>query len=434
MNRIKIRDMLIDGVPPDEIILAILADDPSAQARQYGIVDTFPSAAGFTGEGAGWYRNDVTNEQGTLVVAVQGNVLTGWNVIGKARNAVLDTEGSLADKLMAAMEEARFYGGDGRCSCSVGAPMSCGAPPEDGFTKSAHCAFMIVARIGDTDSGCGGQNGCAQGDYYLDFNIANQTWANPDPVFQLRDQYEAWKAERYGRPDGILSITSLDDPEVLGDGTSVRTIRIALHDLQGEPITEGGQTVTAVHAPDSAGLSTIGTITDLGNGAFEIEVMAGQGEGIDEFQITVDDGSQSATLYPFPSLVHRLGLQSDALTLSASGGRKVNFDLLGPGFSMGRRFLLMLSPDGTEPGYTLPSGEQLPLNVGRWLDASLVYGGHPLLQGGHGLLDASGRATVTLTVDTQQLAPLIGLPLAAAWMRLRPIDYISNPVEIVIEP
>ena len=94
----------------------------------------------------------------------------------------------------------------------------------------------------------------------------------------------------------------------------------------------------------------------------------------------------------------------------------------------------MLSPDGTEPGFTLSSGEVLPLNVGRWLDASLVPGGHPALQGGHGVLDASGRATVTLAADARQLAPLIGFPLAAAWMLLRPIDYISNPVEILIEP
>ena len=48
---------------------------------------------------------------------------------------------------------ARALGGDGRCSCSVSQPTSCGVPPP-GFQKSAHVAVFVVARLGDTNGLC----------------------------------------------------------------------------------------------------------------------------------------------------------------------------------------------------------------------------------------------------------------------------------------
>ncbi|HRJ49600.1 MAG TPA: FG-GAP-like repeat-containing protein, partial [Phycisphaerales bacterium] len=56
-------------------------------------------------------------------------------------------------KLMASMEAARAWGGDGRCSCSPAFPTGCTTLP-DTF-KSAHIAYMLIGRAGDRE----GSNG-----------------------------------------------------------------------------------------------------------------------------------------------------------------------------------------------------------------------------------------------------------------------------------
>ena len=89
-------------------------------------------------------------EQGSLVYAIQGNVLTGDPVVFEAERTLLSSTGDLGQRVMAAMETARAFGGDGRCSCSYGAPTNCGSPPPN-FDKSAHVAFLIISRIGDEE-------------------------------------------------------------------------------------------------------------------------------------------------------------------------------------------------------------------------------------------------------------------------------------------
>ena len=88
---------------------------------------------------------------------------------------------------MAAMQAARSMGGDGRCSCSPTLPTSCGSPPPS-FTKSAHIAYMMVARAGDTEGSNGIYRtpgvpfGIAAGDFThdgrTDLVLANPSFAN----------------------------------------------------------------------------------------------------------------------------------------------------------------------------------------------------------------------------------------------------------------
>ena len=93
--------------------------------------------------------------------SLRGDHVTLAGAIEAVEQAVLDTEGDFAAKLMAAMEAARKMGGDGRCSSKTGSPTSCGAPPKT-FTKSSDIGFMMIGRHGDTDGTCGGA-GCATG-------------------------------------------------------------------------------------------------------------------------------------------------------------------------------------------------------------------------------------------------------------------------------
>ena len=161
-NRVLIRDRLSQDIPPSQILDELTAFDPGHQTRQYGIVDARGRAATFTGTGAGAWAGGQTGQftsthagrASTIIYAVQGNVLTGEPVVTAAVQAITTTQGDLAAKLMAGMQAARSLGGDGRCSCAPSAPTACGAPPPT-FTKSAHIAYMLIARAGDAE----GSNG-----------------------------------------------------------------------------------------------------------------------------------------------------------------------------------------------------------------------------------------------------------------------------------
>lgn len=150
-NRVFIRDGLLAGTDPDQILAGLATFDTGHQTRQYGIVDTAGRAATFSGTSAGNWAGGVTGQAGDLVYAVQGNLLTGPNVVDDAVDALLTTEGDLPAKLMAAMEAARAAGGDGRCSCPGSNPTGCGSPPPS-FEKSSHIAYVMGARAGDTDA------------------------------------------------------------------------------------------------------------------------------------------------------------------------------------------------------------------------------------------------------------------------------------------
>ncbi|QOJ00799.1 MAG: VCBS repeat-containing protein [Phycisphaeraceae bacterium] len=151
LNRTLIRDGLLDGLPLPQILAGLAASDSGHQTRQYGIASTRGDTLTFSGTGAGAWAGGRTGRTGDLVWAVQGNVLTGAPVVDRAVEAIENTPGDLAEKLMASMEAARLMGGDGRCSCQVNNPTGCGAPPPQ-FTKSAHIAYMLIARAGDAQN------------------------------------------------------------------------------------------------------------------------------------------------------------------------------------------------------------------------------------------------------------------------------------------
>lgn len=158
-NRIFLRDGLVLGNVPSSIITSLATFDGTGhQTRQYGIVDAQSRFTTFTGTGAGKWAGGRTGtftttylgKTSTIAYAIQGNVLTGAPVVDSAVAAARDTAGDLPAKLMAAMEAARSFGGDGRCSCDEGAADSCGSPPAV-FTKSAHVGYVLSARAGDID-------------------------------------------------------------------------------------------------------------------------------------------------------------------------------------------------------------------------------------------------------------------------------------------
>jgi hypothetical protein len=432
-NRKEIFAGLQAGTPPEEIIVELLDGDLQWKARQYGIADHSPAAAGYTGGAAFGYKEHVTGTQGTLTYAIQGNILAGAPVIDAALAAVLDSPGTLADRLMAGMEAARAMGGDGRCSCSEDAPQSCGSPPP-AFVKSGHIGFVVVARIGDTDGVCNALYGCASGEYWLKLNVKGQDEADPDPVFQLQAQYADFLAGLAGHPDGLRSVAGFAHDALLADGASTRTLSVALYDHFGAPISSGGAAVSVLHAPGSAGSCAIGPALDNGDGTYEVTVTAGLATGFDLFSVRVDDGVKPATLFPYPSLELREALRADVGSLPGAAGGVAQLDLLGPSAAAGRPFAVALSAGGTVPGQVLPGGALLPLNSDRFYLAlpQLIAAG--VLQGVPGLLDPSASGSATLAMPPGALAWYAGQPLALAWFTLRPSDFASNAVLLEILP
>lgn len=112
-------DMLAAGKRPEAVLLELLKDDPDAELRQLAIIDmqgrianhnpsTAPEQSRYWGAQSGRYYS------------CQGNTLAGRKVIGEMARAYEETKGTLADRLMAALEAGDQAGGDHRGRLAAG--------------------------------------------------------------------------------------------------------------------------------------------------------------------------------------------------------------------------------------------------------------------------------------------------------------------------
>lgn len=110
-----------EGLSPEEVIEWIKENDQCASQnfdpayRQYGVVDFAADntirVAAHTGEQADDYKGHILG----VNYAIQGNILLGPEVLEAMEQGFLNTEGSLAEKLMGAMQGANIPGADQRC-------------------------------------------------------------------------------------------------------------------------------------------------------------------------------------------------------------------------------------------------------------------------------------------------------------------------------
>jgi hypothetical protein len=301
-NRKFIRDEMMKGTPPAEIIELLSDRDSQHQSRQYGIVDLQGRSTTFTGSGANQWAGGVTGVVGDIVYAIQGNILTGACVVEAAESAVVNTPGTIIEKLMAGMEAARAMGGDGRCSCPGGDPTRCGCPP-DSFTKSAHCGFIIATRPGDTD-GAFDSNGTAQGSYYMNHNVAgaDSQSGDPDPVYQLRDKYDLWRASLIGHPDGLLSSWTLSDNLIPADGVSEAILTFRFKDWQGTEVRPALDSIEIQYDLSGNGVILVGPVSENGDGSYSCVLRSSPIPGRDVFRIVVHDSIRDVTVSPFPEV------------------------------------------------------------------------------------------------------------------------------------
>lgn len=158
------------GSSPSEIIDWLYNNDAcnsqnfNPEYRQYGIADFDgngdPRTAGFTGTSTDAYKED---RQGPTY-SIQGNILLDQSVIDNMEANFNNTVGTLADKLMAAMQGANFAGADSRCLAAG---------------TSSTTAYLLVYRPEDDPA-----------DPYIRLNVGQQA-SGIEPIDLLQDLYDA---------------------------------------------------------------------------------------------------------------------------------------------------------------------------------------------------------------------------------------------------
>jgi len=112
-------DLLAKGDLPEQVLAELLRDDPQRDKRQLAIIDMSGRAAN---------RNPANADPSGIwwgaasgrYYACQGNTLTGSEVVFAMARAYEQTQGSLADRLMAALVAGDKAGGDHRGRLAAG--------------------------------------------------------------------------------------------------------------------------------------------------------------------------------------------------------------------------------------------------------------------------------------------------------------------------
>jgi uncharacterized Ntn-hydrolase superfamily protein len=102
--------LLRGGANPQQAIDAMLADDEGRTRRQVGIVDARGRSATYTGGECTPWAGGVSGDG----FAAQGNILAGPAVVDGLVSGFTGANGTLADRLLAALRAAQAAGGDKR--------------------------------------------------------------------------------------------------------------------------------------------------------------------------------------------------------------------------------------------------------------------------------------------------------------------------------
>jgi uncharacterized Ntn-hydrolase superfamily protein len=171
-NQQYAHQLLLGGKSPAQIINLLKYNDAAADStiRQYGIVSLnggHPLTAAYTGSGCSDYKNHIVGKYYTI----QGNILLGRKVLDSMEYRFLNTKGTLADRLMAALQGAKMRGADTRCYA---------------HNSSSLSSFLRVARPSDDSS-----------KLYIDLHMTypNNLSGNVilDPIDSLQHMYTKMK-------------------------------------------------------------------------------------------------------------------------------------------------------------------------------------------------------------------------------------------------
>lgn len=184
---------LAAGEPADAALAAATRADPASATRQVGIVGS-GSAATFTGGECLPWCGGRARDAGNSAYAIQGNILTGPDVVEAMEQAWSKSHGrAFAQRLLAALAAGDAAGGDsrGRQSAALFA-----VEPDAGYDA---CGVLADLRVDD----------------------------HSDPVGELGRLLAQWELH-FGRPEGVQPLEG-----ALGDEVRTRLRRLGHAD---EPV------------------------------------------------------------------------------------------------------------------------------------------------------------------------------------------------------
>ncbi|HYI07694.1 MAG TPA: DUF1028 domain-containing protein [Thermoanaerobaculia bacterium] len=103
-------ELLARGATAEEVLKVLVRGDANASSRQVGIVGADGSSVTYTGPACNAWAGGRSGAN----YAVQGNILTGEPVVIAMEKAFLETKGTLARRMFAAMVAGDAAGGDSR--------------------------------------------------------------------------------------------------------------------------------------------------------------------------------------------------------------------------------------------------------------------------------------------------------------------------------
>jgi len=196
--------LLRTGVAPADVVAGLVAADPGRAQRQVGVVGRTGDGATFTGEACHSWAGGIAG----YGFAVQGNILTGPEVVEAMRDAWLgsDPEEPLARRLLAALCAGDEAGGDrrGRQSASLYVVSRGG-----GYGGTSDVAVDL--RVDDHE------RPCEELERILD--IHSLLFDKPDP-----DKVLALQGELALEVQGLLGTDSADLDAALADWAGVENL------------------------------------------------------------------------------------------------------------------------------------------------------------------------------------------------------------------
>lgn len=169
-NQNNARRRMLAGDSPDQIMTWLgnrFNDvDLDSRQRQYGAAafDSIgsPAAASYTGPNCFDWKGHLVGEN----YAIQGNILLGPQILDSMEARFLRASGTLADRLMEALQGANVPGADSRCLAEG---------------VSSQSAFLRVAKPGDPEDSL-----------WLDI-IVDITPFGEEPIDSVQVRYDEWK-------------------------------------------------------------------------------------------------------------------------------------------------------------------------------------------------------------------------------------------------
>lgn len=239
------------GDSPSEIITWLVNNDAcnsqnfNPEFRQYGIADLDPQGnprtAGWTGSMADDFKDDI---QGATY-SVQGNILLDNTILTAMENNFNNTSGTLADKLMAAMQGANVPGADSRCLARG---------------TSSTSAYLLVYKSDDEP-----------GDPYLRLNIEEMPFGE-EPIDSLQVLYDnflavadvpfAEKVRLFPNP--------VSEELILAYDASVTIKSLSVYDIQGKKLLAQSEF-------EGQGLQERINVSELPSGVYFLKIDSPQG-------------------------------------------------------------------------------------------------------------------------------------------------------------